>query len=78
MRVFTHDSASRPNRMLLMSWLTLGTVLTKVALGGMTLWGVTVTPIDSGMAGVLLTATLGAYVARRNAWGVKVAAEVAK
>lgn len=84
MRVFTHNSAGRRDNMLLMSWLTLLTILGKVTLAGVSVvvGGQVVNlgaGMDSGMAGVLLTATLGAYVARRNAWGVsRVGAQVAQ
>lgn len=65
------DSAGRRNGMFTCAWVTLHVVLFRVLMAGITIGSVTFTGIDAGLAGVLLSATLGAYVARRNQLGVK-------
>lgn len=65
------NSAGRSDAMLTFAWVTLHVVLLRVLFAGITIAGITFTGIDTGLAGVLLSSTLGAYVARRNQLGVK-------
>lgn len=70
------NSAGKPDAMLTFAWVTLHVVLLRVLLAGITVAGITCAGIDTGLAGVLLSSTLGAYVARRNQIGVKSPAPV--
>jgi len=59
------NSKGAPDAMLTCCVMTLGVVLVKVALNGVSALGVEFGSIDAGLVGALLTPTLGAYVARK-------------